>query len=216
VTLRDGAKTDVDELVPFATSRTNFGGIRHWLTCLHCRRRVGVLYGGQDFRGRTCHGLHYSSQYEPFYERVVNEADKLRARVGGSRGAFERNRSRPSRSGCAGRPTTPSRPATIDWPIPPRPRPLMTPALMRGNYLSCVLAFLFLLSFSVSHAADNFIIFQSTTSTQNSGLLEYILSLFIKKTGIEVRVVAVGTGQALKNAMNGDGEWCLSTPRKTR
>lgn len=53
---------------------------------------------------------------------------------------------------------------------------------------------------------DNFIIVQSTTSTQNSGLFDYILPKFTEKTGIEVRVVAVGTGQALKNAMNGDGD----------
>ncbi|HMK21894.1 MAG TPA: substrate-binding domain-containing protein [Terriglobales bacterium] len=58
-------------------------------------------------------------------------------------------------------------------------------------------------------ADDNFIIVQSTTSTQNSGLLEHILPLFTKKTGIEVRVVAVGTGQALKNAENGDGDVVL-------
>src|SRR6476661_10060473 len=60
-----------------------------------------------------------------------------------------------------------------------------------------------------SRAADNFIIVQSTTSTQNSGLFEHILPLFTKKTGIEVRVVAVGTGQALKNAENGDGDVVL-------
>jgi tungstate transport system substrate-binding protein len=53
---------------------------------------------------------------------------------------------------------------------------------------------------------DNFIIVQSTTSTQNSGLFDHILPKFTKKTGIEVRVVAVGTGQALKNARNGDGD----------
>jgi tungstate transport system substrate-binding protein len=58
-------------------------------------------------------------------------------------------------------------------------------------------------------AADDFIIVQSTTSTQNSGLFEHILPLFTKKTGIEVRVVAVGTGQALKNAENGDGDVVL-------
>ena len=51
-----------------------------------------------------------------------------------------------------------------------------------------------------------FIIVQSTTSTQNSGLFDHILPTFQKKTGIEVRVVAVGTGQALKNARNGDGD----------
>ncbi|MEQ8332480.1 substrate-binding domain-containing protein [Nisaea sp.] len=55
-------------------------------------------------------------------------------------------------------------------------------------------------------AADTFIILQSTTSTQNSGLFDYMLPVFTKKTGIEVRVVAVGTGQALKNARNGDGD----------
>jgi tungstate transport system substrate-binding protein len=60
-----------------------------------------------------------------------------------------------------------------------------------------------------SRAADNFIILQSTTSTQNSGLFEHILPLFTKETGIEVRVVAVGTGQALKNARNGDGDVVL-------
>jgi tungstate transport system substrate-binding protein len=58
-------------------------------------------------------------------------------------------------------------------------------------------------------AGENFIIVQSTTSTQNSGLFEHILPLFTKKTGIEVRVVAVGTGQALKNAENGDGDVVL-------
>jgi tungstate transport system substrate-binding protein len=59
------------------------------------------------------------------------------------------------------------------------------------------------------HAGDNFIIVQSTTSTQNSGLFEHILPAFTEKTGIEVRVVAVGTGQALKNAENGDGDVVL-------
>ena len=55
-------------------------------------------------------------------------------------------------------------------------------------------------------AAEKFIIVQSTTSTQNSGLFDHILPQFTKKTGVEVRVVAVGTGQALKNARNGDGD----------
>ena len=50
---------------------------------------------------------------------------------------------------------------------------------------------------------------QSTTSTQNSGLLDAILPAFEEKTGIDVRVVAVGTGQALKNAANGDGDVLL-------
>ncbi len=60
-----------------------------------------------------------------------------------------------------------------------------------------------------SARAGDFIIIQSTTSTQNSGLLEAILPEFTEKTGIEVRVVAVGTGQAIKNAKNGDGDVLL-------
>lgn len=55
-------------------------------------------------------------------------------------------------------------------------------------------------------AQDQFIVVQSTTSTQNSGLFDHILPIFQEKTGIEVRVVAVGTGQAIKNAENGDGD----------
>ncbi|WP_417769928.1 substrate-binding domain-containing protein [Stappia sp.] len=55
-------------------------------------------------------------------------------------------------------------------------------------------------------AEETFIVVQSTTSTQNSGLFEFMLPKFTEKTGIEVRVVAVGTGQAIKNAANGDGD----------
>ncbi len=55
-------------------------------------------------------------------------------------------------------------------------------------------------------ALEKFIIVQSTTSTENSGLFKHLLPLFTRKTGIEVRVVAVGTGQAIKNAVNGDGD----------
>jgi len=58
-------------------------------------------------------------------------------------------------------------------------------------------------------AADRSIIVQSTTSTQNSGLYGHILPQFEKKTGIKVHVVAVGTGQAIKNARNGDGDVLL-------
>ncbi|WP_224825421.1 substrate-binding domain-containing protein [Cognatishimia sp. MH4019] len=58
-------------------------------------------------------------------------------------------------------------------------------------------------------AAERFITVQSTTSTQNSGLLDAILPQFLDETGIEVRVVAVGTGQAIRNAMNGDGDVLL-------
>ncbi len=53
---------------------------------------------------------------------------------------------------------------------------------------------------------DRFIVVQSTTSTEASGLFEHLLPRFEKMTGIDVRVVAVGTGQAIRNARNGDGD----------
>ena len=46
----------------------------------------------------------------------------------------------------------------------------------------------------------------STTSTENSGLFAYLLPLFTVDTGIDVRVVAVGTGQAIRLAANGDAD----------
>ena len=55
-------------------------------------------------------------------------------------------------------------------------------------------------------AGDRFITVASTTSTRNSGLYDHILPIFAKKTGIEVRVIAVGTGQAIKLARNGDAD----------
>ncbi|MBK9081273.1 MAG: extracellular solute-binding protein [Rhizobiales bacterium] len=50
------------------------------------------------------------------------------------------------------------------------------------------------------------IIVSSTTSTQDSGLFGYILPIFKAKTGIEVKVVAQGTGQALDTARRGDAD----------
>jgi tungstate transport system substrate-binding protein len=81
----------------------------------------------------------------------------------------------------------------------------------RRTVLGLVLAASLLLATApfALQADDKFIIVQSTTSTQNSGLFDHILPAFTKKTGIEVRVVAVGTGQALKNAENGDGDVVL-------
>ncbi len=59
---------------------------------------------------------------------------------------------------------------------------------------------------SASLAADKFIVVSSTTSTEQSGLFAYLLPIFQKKTGIEVRVVAQGTGQALDQGRRGDAD----------
>ena len=56
--------------------------------------------------------------------------------------------------------------------------------------------------------ADSIIV-QSTTSTKNSGLYDHILPIVKEDTGITVNVVAVGTGQAIKNAQRCDGDVLL-------
>jgi len=58
-------------------------------------------------------------------------------------------------------------------------------------------------------AADTSILVQSTTSTENTGLYKYLLPIIEKATGVKVNVVAVGTGQAIKNAQNCDGDVLL-------
>lgn len=58
-------------------------------------------------------------------------------------------------------------------------------------------------------AEEKFIVVASTTSTEDSGLFKHLLPLFKAKTGIEVRVVAQGTGQALATARKGDADVVL-------
>jgi tungstate transport system substrate-binding protein len=55
-------------------------------------------------------------------------------------------------------------------------------------------------------AQDRSIVVASTTSTQDSGLFGYLLPIFKAKTGIEVKVIAQGTGQALDTARRGDAD----------
>jgi len=55
-------------------------------------------------------------------------------------------------------------------------------------------------------AQDKSIVVSSTTSTQDSGLFGYILPLFKEKTGIDVKVIAQGTGQALDTGRRGDSD----------
>ncbi len=62
---------------------------------------------------------------------------------------------------------------------------------------------------AIAQDSERYIVVQSTTSTEASGLFEYLLPKFEELTGIDVRVVAVGTGQAIRNARNGDGDVLL-------
>jgi tungstate transport system substrate-binding protein len=63
-----------------------------------------------------------------------------------------------------------------------------------------------LLTWTPAVAQDKSIVVASTTSTQDSGLFGHILPLFKTKTGIDVKVVAQGTGQALDTAKRGDAD----------
>ena len=74
------------------------------------------------------------------------------------------------------------------------------------------LAVIFLFCFSISAVISEeeaFITLSSTTSTENSGLLEYLIPKFKTKTGIDVRVIAVGTGRALLLGERGDADLVL-------
>jgi len=56
------------------------------------------------------------------------------------------------------------------------------------------------------YAQEKFITVASTTSTEQSGLFGYLLPIYAKKTGVQVRVVALGTGQALDVGRRGDAD----------
>jgi tungstate transport system substrate-binding protein len=71
--------------------------------------------------------------------------------------------------------------------------------------LVAVLA-LAVLSILPAAGQEKFIVVASTTSTEQSGLFGHLLPIFEKETGIKVRVVALGTGQALDMARRGDAD----------
>ena len=79
---------------------------------------------------------------------------------------------------------------------------------MRYRFRSLALVGLFLVlgGSAGASAEEKSIVVASTTSTQDSGLFGYLLPIFKAKTGIEVKVVAQGTGQALDTARRGDAD----------
>lgn len=76
--------------------------------------------------------------------------------------------------------------------------------MLARRYLLAVAAIAFLIT--PAAAQDKSIVVASTTSTRDSGLFGHILPLFKAKTGIDVKVVALGTGQALDTARRGDAD----------
>jgi tungstate transport system substrate-binding protein len=70
--------------------------------------------------------------------------------------------------------------------------------ILRALILGCALG--------AAHAQQKFITVASTTSTEQSGLFKHLLPVFEARTGIQVRVVALGTGQALDMGARGDAD----------
>lgn len=79
----------------------------------------------------------------------------------------------------------------------------------RSTRMAWILAILSALVATSALADSRSILVQSTTSTANSGLYDYLLPDFEAATGIQVNVVAVGTGQAINNARNCDADVLL-------
>lgn len=80
---------------------------------------------------------------------------------------------------------------------------------------NAAIVFVFVLMLSVdTHSNEKSVLVQSTTSTANSGLYKYLLPLFEQESGIKVNVVAVGTGQAIRNARNCDADVLLVHSKK--
>jgi tungstate transport system substrate-binding protein len=78
--------------------------------------------------------------------------------------------------------------------------------LLRPRRLAEVAAAATLLAMQAAHAQATFITVASTTSTDQSGLFRHVLPEFLKATGVEARVVALGTGQALDLGRRGDAD----------
>ena len=80
--------------------------------------------------------------------------------------------------------------------------------LSMRNIMLAFIAFLGIAVFLPGHAMaqEKSIVIASTTSTKDAGLYEYLLPIFTQKTGIAVKVLAQGTGQALDTGRRGDAD----------
>ena len=81
--------------------------------------------------------------------------------------------------------------------------------LQKENIKKFSIVFFLFIFFSTSIEARKYLIIQSTTSTKNSGLLDVIEEVFEKEFKIDIRFVSAGTGQAIINARNGNGDLIL-------
>ena len=90
---------------------------------------------------------------------------------------------------------------------------------MRKSFLSVCFYFLFVLTVSLNSAyakpsGNSVIQLATTSSTENSGLLKYLLPKFSHDTGYKVHTIAVGTGKALRMGRDGDVDVLLVHAKK--
>ncbi|HEY3179870.1 MAG TPA: substrate-binding domain-containing protein [Casimicrobiaceae bacterium] len=78
--------------------------------------------------------------------------------------------------------------------------------MKRRPFVGALAAVFLFIGLSHANAQDKYIVVASTTSTEQSGLFAHLLPAFERDTGINVRVVAVGTGQALDIGRRGDAD----------
>jgi len=76
--------SDFDYPVLLDWTQCHLGGHRPWFRCpgAGCGRRVALLYGGQRFLCRHCHGLAYESQRETQHDRAIRKAGRIRRKLG--------------------------------------------------------------------------------------------------------------------------------------
>jgi len=73
----------VEHNVQITNTPCNYGGVRYWFKCPHCRGRVGVLYlSGVQCACRKCFKLAYKSERETWHDQQFRKADNLRALLG--------------------------------------------------------------------------------------------------------------------------------------
>jgi hypothetical protein len=72
----------VEQRVFLSTTSCNFGGVRYWLICPNCKRRVGALCAADRlFLCRHCYDVGYDSQSENSFDRLNSKKDKLAKRI---------------------------------------------------------------------------------------------------------------------------------------
>jgi hypothetical protein len=78
----------VECVVPIVDAPCNYGGLRRWLRCPECKRRIAIIYISRSCACRHCHELVYSSQRESAGDRERQRAQNIRMRLGGSANLF--------------------------------------------------------------------------------------------------------------------------------